>query len=262
MRLSREMEMGNPNVILSEKRKGETMGQLTKRVRRALTLSPDTKIAFAGRLDPLATGLVVFTINNHDQRDEIISLHKTYSFDVVYGVHTDSGDVLGHVTNTNDYKPTISEIKQSAQKVAGSHEQTYPIFSSKTVEGKPLYKHARDDSLSHIELPSKEIEVFSLSLERCLTQNIDSFKREVEVCIASVHGDFRQKNIQHSWNSYFNDEQNGSNIQICSFLTRASSGTYIRALARHLAEASGSVGLAHNIRRIQIGNYHVSNACV
>ena len=42
--------------------------------------------------------------------------------------------------------------------------QKYPPFSSKPLEGKPLFVHARKGDLSKFDLPEHKIEIFSTSL--------------------------------------------------------------------------------------------------
>lgn len=79
-------------MIIKYKPQGQTLGQLTREVQE----EAKDKICYIGRLDPLASGLVCFLVG-----DECISsrsrLHsdKTYCFNLILGISTDTGDALG-----------------------------------------------------------------------------------------------------------------------------------------------------------------------
>lgn len=195
------------DIILIRKEVGETMGELLERAREECALSAETKITFAGRLDPLATGLVILLKDSmRFRKDEFLSLPKKYIFDVYFSVTTDTGDVLGLVTKSDidsvrEETLVISKLESVCSEFTGIYEQTYPFFSSKPVEGKPLFVHAK--AKRQLELPTKEIEIKELNLMSVQTHNTEDFLNEINEVVKSVSGDFRQDEILKTWKTVF-----------------------------------------------------------
>src|SRR6185436_12995765 len=55
-------------------------------------------ISYAGRLDPMADGLLLLLVNEENtQRKLYEALPKTYEFTVLLGVETDTYDILGKI---------------------------------------------------------------------------------------------------------------------------------------------------------------------
>lgn len=231
------------------------MGELVRRTKKELKLPNEEKITFAGRLDPIAYGLVLFLRGKAiSRKEQYLALDKIYTFDVIFGIQTDSGDVLGRITDSGQGTPEKHTVKTAAENCPGHHTMEYPPYSSKTVHGKPLFSYARAGTLSHIDMPTKNITVHSIQLTNCKQIAPEKLQEEVNSYIASVNGDFRQGKIYDSWKNFFDTHKRS--LTICSFEASVSSGTYIRSLAQRIATKANTLGTAHNIERTHIGSYH------
>ena len=103
------------------------------------------KVGHAGTLDPFATGvLVVLTGKNTKRQDEFMSLSKIYEADITLGQLRDTGDRTGVVTETKPV-PELNHktIRAVLDSFIGDIEQVPPMYSAKKVNGKKLYKLAR-----------------------------------------------------------------------------------------------------------------------
>ncbi|MCA9363758.1 hypothetical protein KC727_00880, partial [Candidatus Kaiserbacteria bacterium] len=79
-----------------EKRIGETPLEAAERLRVTLGLSADIPLAYAGRLDPMASGKLLVLIGDECKKQEQYhTLDKEYTFEVLFGVRSDTADVLG-----------------------------------------------------------------------------------------------------------------------------------------------------------------------
>jgi tRNA pseudouridine55 synthase len=75
----------------------------------------------------------------------------------LFGFSTDTYDVLGRVMETGEVgniKPR--DIKKALNEFRGTVPQEYPPFSSKTVEGRPLFEWARGNVLSRNRAPAAQ----------------------------------------------------------------------------------------------------------
>src|SRR5690349_10661953 len=88
------------------------------------------KICYAGRLDPLAHGvLLLLSGEETKQREKYLSLPKTYEFEVVFGMQTDTYDVLGYLKET-EIKPLQVNVNLFVNTFVnnniGKQQQFYP----------------------------------------------------------------------------------------------------------------------------------------
>jgi tRNA pseudouridine55 synthase len=234
---------------------GETMGELLKRARKEFAIPPRTKITFAGRLDPLASGVVVILAGDtRFRKDAYLGLPKRYTFDVVFGVSTDTGDVLGIVQDVKDAREIKKESVESAlASLRGVSIQRYPAFSSRTVGGKPLFEYAKQGI--DVVGPERNIEIHSISLASFTSMSFKEYADPALSKIALVKGDFRQAEIQKSWEAARGAYSITLKIAHCEAFV--SSGTYIRSLAVKLGKNLGVPSLADSIRRTSVGDFTV-----
>ena len=146
-----------------EKNVGETPLMAIEAFRRENPSLVHLPMTYAGRLDPMASGKLVVLIGDEcKRRARYDKLDKSYTFEVLFGFHTDTGDVLG-LSNPG---AIISVSDQKAIAVArsqlGAHTFPYPAFSSKTVKGLPLFTYALENELSSIEIPCADVRVHEL----------------------------------------------------------------------------------------------------
>ncbi|MBI4080543.1 MAG: hypothetical protein HY430_02115 [Candidatus Levybacteria bacterium] len=220
----------------------------------------DAKLGYAGRLDPMAEGLLLVLVGEENKkRKDYENLPKEYAFDVLLGLTTDTYDILGKVTHIADSVSVSSEseIKKLFSSFLGIHEQPYPPYSSKPVDGKPLYKHAREGTIAEITIPSKEITITALMINN--TKTIQSVKllQLVHERIASVHGDFRQQEILKQWDVILEEKKQAFPVLSCHIA--CSSGTYVRSLAHTIGNRLKTGGIALAIQRTRIGDYTLAD---
>ena len=128
-----------PYVIL-HKHVGETPLQRLQKYQSEHTELSGVPLAYAGRLDPMAEGkLLVLQGDECKVQEKYHDLDKEYEFEVLFGVSSDTADVLGMLHTCDVPELSSAELEKTAQKLIGKIELPYPHFSSKTVQGKPLH---------------------------------------------------------------------------------------------------------------------------
>src|SRR3989344_7692285 len=124
----------------------------------------------AGRLDPMASGLLIVLAGEETKnKEKYLALDKEYEFEVLFGFSTDTYDILGKVHHYDIINNVIminsrdvleKAIKENLKFFTGKFIQTYPAYSSKTVKGKPLFEYAREGL--DVEAPKREVLVKQL----------------------------------------------------------------------------------------------------
>lgn len=243
-------------------------------------------LTYAGRLDPLAEGLLLILAGDECmKKDEYTMLPKEYEVKVLFGFATDTYDVMGLVNQESSLdtllpsprifscwkisllEPTLcervpgsmclhllSEILQ--EKFTGDFEQAYPPYSSRTVNSKPLFQWAREGRLSEIEIPKHKVHVESIEIKKVETITKEKLYKYIKSSIGSVQGDFRQEEILAKWEDVFSTESN-SEYQVVTLTINCGSGTYVRSIANDLGNLLGVPALALHIKRTKIGDYKI-----
>jgi tRNA pseudouridine(55) synthase len=227
---------------------GETLAVMLRRFREEQVMGEDEKLTYAGRLDPMAEGVVpILSGEARFQKDHMMTAAKTYEVDILLGISTDTGDMLGLVTNTDlAKKPSAAEIKEAIAMMADITELLYPNYSSRPVDGKPLFVHARAGKAVH--RPIKNVVIHSLELLSIKEVPLNELVASAVETIKKVQGDFRQQETIEQWQALQQDMK----VQVVSIRTNVSSGTYMRSLAEKLGELVGVPALAYRIVRIGI----------
>jgi tRNA pseudouridine55 synthase len=227
------------------------------------------KIAFAGRLDPMAHGVLILLIEDAiKDRSKFFSLPKVYEFQVLFGISTDTYDVLGlfnrskiDIFNRLVITPAYlkSKITLFLKTKIGKHFQTFPPYSSKEVLGKPLYQWARENKLSEISMPSKEIEIYEFELLSIEKIPAGIIKINILSNIKKAVGDFRQKEIAKQWNDFFH-KINKKDFLVARFRLSCSSGTYVRGIVNEMGEEFGCSATTLEILRTKVGRYELKKS--
>ena len=224
---------------------GESMQDVIDRFKNEYKLDKKERVAFAGRLDPLAFGKIrLLTGTNTKKMDEECSHDKIYSYSVIHDFQTDTYDILGLITKTktnfnfNNFN-NLNLIFDEARTIL----QPYPPFSSKTVEidGKMVRLwFATKNSMKIPELPTKEVKIF---YNKKIGEKYINGKELFELIsnlVNKVKGDFRQDETIKTWEE--NIDKDGEYL-IEDFETKISSGGYVRSIANSMG------GVAFNICR-------------
>ncbi len=260
-------------LLLVDKAEGLTSHDVVLMVRRAYG---ERSIGHLGTLDPFATGLLVLLLGRCTRLATFIDNEpKVYEATIRFGAATDTDDCTGEIIRTTDVIPDLESIKTAIKGLTGDILQIPPIYSAKKVDGKRAYDIAR--SGEEVELKPSQIHVHNweiLNYGQTL-RNVDSDPKDISGSKDSTD----PNNISGSRDSTDPNNISGSrdsadpNHISASKETRDSSsyaemtvritcggGTYIRALARDLGEATGSAAHLTALRRIQSGDFHVTDA--
>ncbi len=253
-----------PKYKTIEKLIGETPLVALERLRKESELSLIIPLAYAGRLDPMASGKLLILIGDECKvQEKYHKFDKEYQVELLFGTQSDTGDILGLLSHCNTKTYTEHEIKKVLKSLAGNIELPYPKFSSRTVKGKPLHTWTLEGRLNEIEIPIKNSRIHKLSFNtlRSVSKNeiLDTVRTKIETIPEvtdqkkALGADFRRDDVRRSWNQF--EKEGNLEYQILSFTCIASSGTYMRSLAEEIAKRLGTCGLAYSIHRTKIGRY-------
>ncbi|MBP9802800.1 MAG: hypothetical protein KBD14_00630 [Candidatus Pacebacteria bacterium] len=241
---------------LINKKIGETPLEALEVFRNKKKIDPQVPMTYAGRLDPMASGLLLILVGEEcKNKEKYLGLDKEYEFQVLFGFSTDTYDILGKVTKVSPLQFFLKEdleklIKKILKNFKGKIIQKYPIYSSKTVDGKPLFTYARSEK--DVEIPEREVNIKSLKFLNLKKVSSQKILKDIEGRIAKVKGDFRQKDILKIWQKNLKKK---NNFYIGYFKVRCSSGTYVRSIANTLGENIIMPTLAFNIKRVKVGKF-------
>ncbi len=218
-------------------------------------------LSYAGRLDPMAEGVMLCLVGSANKRRETyLDMSKEYVLDVLFGFSTDTYDVLGRVMDSGDassIRPPV--IKKALNEFRGTVPMEYPPFSSKTVQGKSLFEWARGGSLSAIVLPSRSVIVYDIVLDGVYKLKESDLFEYIESNVEKVQGDFRQEEIMRLWKRKL--RKDGEREFPCATIKiSCSSGTYARSIAHGLGKELGVPALALHILRTKVGDYDMKES--
>ncbi len=275
------------NTIPFYKNPGETPLEALERYRKMKPEYAHVPMTYAGRLDPLAEGLLILLAGDECmKKDEYTKLPKEYEVEVLFGFATDTYDVLGLAESERentvsgslaqddgpsrakiqqnfmcaDGNSILSELSKVVEKFTGVYDQKYPPYSSRTVNGKPLWQWAREGKLanldlgSQIEIPSHKVQVSNIEIKAIKEISGKTLHKKINEMIESVNGDFRQKEILEKWNEVFTGKDDEV-YQIATLTISCGSGTYVRVIAHDIGTALGVPALALHIKRTKIGDF-------
>ena len=261
------------DVFVAYKKEGETPLECLNRLKDEGFLPYNDKFTYAGRLDPMAEGLMIYLRGEAiKDKHQFLSLNKEYEVEVLLGVGTDTGDILGLICSvvSGGVVLDLKNIQNICESFVGEMEVPYPWFSSKTLKGKPLYEWAREFASEEddaeigedskeiflrpmTKLSIKEIEFLDLSL---ISNNnlIDNVTRRIK----KIKGDFRQEKILQEWEKIHIKKKNTEEeYPILKIRVKCGSGSYMRTLAELIGEKLKVPALAYSIKRLSIGDYKV-----
>jgi tRNA pseudouridine55 synthase len=259
-----------PKYLTLEKAVGETPLSCAEAYRSEHPELKGVSMAYAGRLDPMASGKLLILLGDEcKNQTSYHGLDKEYQFSVLFGIESDSQDVMGRLTTdpNSTINRTIGEklVDSVARDLTGTIELPYPIFSSKTVEGKPLHTWTMEGRLDEITIPTKESEIYELEFTKLETKDRAEVVEEALAKVNSVPpvtelrkalgNDFRRVDVRKDWDDILRNESLPDTYQIAHFRCVASSGTYMRTLAKVIAKHLNTVGLAWSIHRTEIGRF-------
>ena len=179
------------------------------------------KVGHTGTLDPIATGVLVLPIGKALKVSELLtSDRKEYLAGVILGYETDMLDITGKITKKNIPHADKKEIEEVLNSFIGKYYQEVPMYSAVKVGGKKLYEYAR--SGTSVTPPSKEVEIYNISLVEEPTYHDDIIEFKIKVSV--------------------------------------SKGTYIRALIRDIAYKLNTYGTMKSLVRTKQGIFDITSS--
>ncbi len=230
-------------MYLTYKKLGETPLECLERVRIEYGKSSDIPMTYAGRLDPMAEGLLIILVGEDcKDKDKYLKMDKGYELEVLFGVSTDSYDQLGLIIDTK--KEDFKAIDFSKYK--GKFVQEYPRYSSKVI----AMKEVPD------EMPTKEVEIYDIEQIGSSIMTAEKISSNIIENIKKVNGDFRQEKISSAWKE-FGEKYAKTRFVAIKLRVACSSGTYMRSLAYRIGADIGIPSLAYSIKRRRVNGYMI-----
>lgn len=238
-------------MYLTYKNIGETPLECLERVRLEYGKAPEVPMTYAGRLDPMAEGLLIILVGEDcKNKEKYLKMDKEYEVEILFGVLTDTYDTLGLIEKVD--KVDFDSI--DFQKYKGKFTQEYPRYSSKIIAMKQsLDKEGKD---LPDEMPTKEVEIFAIEQIGSSALSGQKIAQNVIENIKNVTGEFRQKEIVDKWQK-FAQENEKTRFMILKIKVSCSSGTYMRSLANRIGIDAGIPALALSIKRTRINGYKI-----
>jgi tRNA pseudouridine55 synthase len=233
--LDKPVGLGSTNAVSAVKRALREAGE------------PKTKVGHGGTLDPLASGVLPIAIGEATKlAGRMLDATKAYDFTVRFGEETDTLDREGEVIATSDVRPTRAEVEAVLPQFTGPIGQQPPAYSALKIDGKPAYARARAGE--DFEMKSREVTIHALEFaeEKDPHPGLPPHAGEREVP-ASANGRGLGEGVP-------------SFLHSLTLSATVSKGTYIRSLARDIAQALGTVGHVTYLRRTRAGPFDLSQA--
>lgn len=103
------------------------------------------RVGHTGTLDPGAAGVLPVCIGRATRLfDILVDKQKEYIAEVTFGVATDTQDAYGRIVETDSKIITAEELSAALCGFVGQIEQTAPMYSAVSIDGKRLYQLARE----------------------------------------------------------------------------------------------------------------------
>lgn len=181
------------------------------------------KVGHSGTLDPLATGVLVVAVGKATKLISYLeNQNKTYVAEALFGLQTDSYDILGNTLNTdNDSNPTNEDIDLALAKLIETTTQIPPIYSAIKVNGRKLYDYAKMGV--DVKIEPRNIKIFSLK------RTSDIINKKVNIEVSAQKGFYVRSLINDlgiELNTY----------AIMSDLVRTKAGNYTIEMSQTLEE--------------------------
>lgn len=121
------------------------------------------KVGHTGTLDPMATGVLPLLFGNATKAQSLLpDSSKEYVAEFKLGVITDTLDITGAVTATNDVHSTAQDIEKLLPQFTGDIYQLPPMYSAVQKDGKRLYELARQGIV--VEREKRQVNISKLQL--------------------------------------------------------------------------------------------------
>ncbi|MEP6968775.1 MAG: tRNA pseudouridine(55) synthase TruB, partial [Pseudomonadota bacterium] len=241
--------------IILDKPVGLGSTQAVSAVKRLLREAgePKTKVGHGGTLDPLASGVLPIALGEATKlAGRMLDATKAYDFTIRFGEETDTLDAEGQVVATSNVRPTPEQVEGVLPRFTGEIEQVPPAYSALKIEGRAAYARARAGE--EVVLKPRQVTVRDLKILPGTARGtasrsgvVEGTHRPIAATVGPLH-----------------DPADGSpprpgEDQVTLSCT-VSKGTYIRSLARDIANALNTVGHVTMLRRTRAGPFALEQA--
>jgi len=229
---------------------------------------PNEKVGYVGTLDPMANGLLLIVTGKDTKRvEELVSLPKEYEFKVLFGIKTDSGDILGKnlkfkIKNLK-LNITFAKLNTTIKFFRGNLVQTVPLFSSIKYKGRELHKWGREGKINDVGLLKRKVTIHEIELLNFYSLPHSAFKNMVfsKLALLDVKSGkmFRLDEVLESWQNFFKVFKSGLPYPVAKIRATVSRGTYIRSLAEDIGKRLGADSMCLSIKRTKVGSYEIGD---
>jgi tRNA pseudouridine55 synthase len=230
--------------IILDKPLGLGSTQAVSAVKRALRQGGygKAKVGHGGTLDPLATGVLPVAIGEATKlAGRMLDSDKVYDFTIGFGVETDTLDLEGKVIAESDVRPTLAAVEAILPRFTGQIDQMPPAYSALKVDGERAYDLARAGE--DVVLATRTVTIHSLTRHPGLVPGSTAPQTPDQAA------QWMPEQVRHD-----------GVVDAVTLTAHVSKGTYIRSLARDIAQALGTVGHVTMLRRTRAGPFDLSAA--
>ena len=223
--------------LILDKPRGMGSTQGVSAVKRVLRQNgyAKTKVGHGGTLDPLAEGVLPIALGEATKlAGRMLDASKVYEFTIVFGAETSTLDTEGEVISTNDVRPSLAAVEAVLPRFTGPIEQIPPAYSALKVDGQRAYDLARAGEA--VELKARAVTIHSLNIR----QPGEGRDPEPQAPPLDALGPGLRR---------------GDEVDEVTLVAHVSKGTYIRSLARDIAQALGTCGHVTYLRRTKAGPF-------
>ncbi|KAG0334381.1 hypothetical protein BG000_008384 [Podila horticola] len=235
----------------------------SKRAKRGLV-----KIGHGGTLDPLARGVVVVGMGSGCKKlHNMTGSSKVYIAEGRLGFSTTTLDCTGSLADTAPTDRITKDLLLKAlDAFKGEIEQTPPLYSALSMDGKRLYDYAREGIPLPREIPTRKVSIFALDLLSYPNEAPDPTLKELGFKV-NDHVD-RASSSNYEFKSGFvpksigNPDLDPTHVPVPTqggllfhIRVHCSSGTYIRTLISDIAARLGTVGHMTDLLRVEQSGY-------
>lgn len=196
------------------------------------------KVGHAGTLDPLAEGVLPVALGEATKvAGRMLDADKVYEFTIAFGEETDTLDAEGAIVVRSDKRPPLEAVAAVLPLFTGPIEQVPPAYSAIRSNGRRAYERARAGE--EVAMEPRSVTIHEIAVLDAPDEG--STPSELATSFASPDP--------------FNPPAPMVLADTVTLRARVSKGTYIRALARDIARALGTVGHVVYLRRVRAGPF-------
>ncbi|MEW6887529.1 tRNA pseudouridine(55) synthase TruB [Trueperella pyogenes] len=212
-------------LLFIDKDQGVTSHDIVGALRR---LGATRQVGHAGTLDPMATGLLIVATGRLTKLIQyLVGADKTYEARICLGVGSNTDDAEGELHAGPPVHADDAAIDAVLTNFIGDIMQVPATVSAIKVDGKRAHDRAREGE--EVTLAARPI-------------HVERFARTSPVHRRAIDGELAAR------------------VAEFDVVVTASSGTYVRALARDVGQALGTEAHLTALRRTEIGPWNVTDA--